>query len=51
MSFIMGCRPPAPSWRDTQSDEQTLLELRDWSPYGKDALIGISLVPEEWKQS
>lgn len=32
-------------------NEQTPLELRDWSPYAKDALIGISLVPEELKQS
>ena len=39
------------SWRDMQSDEQTLSELRDWNAHGKDALIGISLVPEEWKQS
>jgi len=38
------------SWRDTQSDEQTLSELRDWNALGKDALIGTSLVSEEWKQ-
>lgn len=30
------------SWRDMQSDEQTLSELRDWNAHGKDALIGIS---------
>lgn len=39
------------SLRDTQSDEQTLLEPRDWNALWKDALIGTSLVSEEWKQS
>lgn len=38
------------SWGDTQSDEQTLSELRDWNAHGKDGLIGTSLVSKEWKQ-
>jgi hypothetical protein len=35
------------SWRDTQSDEQTLEEIKEWNAKGKDALRGTSFIPEE----
>lgn len=35
------------SWRDTQTDEQTLSGLREWNEKGKDALRGTSFISDE----